>query len=75
MTGGVVRSAEVVIDILSTPPVSTPDLKFQLMLLMGRLKPVMFTSSVSAPPTNTLTGVGPAGVMTGGTVTEKQSQR
>ena len=73
MTGDVVRSAEVVIDILSTPFVSTPDWKFQLTL-MGRLKPVMFTSSVSASPTNTLMGVGPAGVMTGGTVTEKQSQ-
>lgn len=63
------RSGEVVSVILSIPFMTAPELKFQLTT-MGRLKSVMSTASVSVSPTNTLMGVGPAGVMTAATVTE-----
>ena len=69
VTGGVVRSAGVVIEILSIPPVSVIPPKDQV-IMRARLNSVIFTSSLSACPTSTLTGVGPAGVMTGGTVIE-----
>ena len=68
--GDVVRSAGMFIEVLSIPSVSVIPLKDQMTVVRGRLKPVIFTASVSASPTSTLTEVGPAGVMTGGTVIE-----
>ena len=68
MTGGLARSAGVVIEILSIPSVSVIPPKDQVTPLRGRLNPVIFTASVSTSPTSTLTEVGPAGVITGGTV-------
>ena len=70
MTGGLARSAGVVIEILSVPSVSVIPPKDQVTALRGRLNLVIFTASVNVSPTITLTEMGPAGVMTGGTVIE-----